>query len=176
MSMINTCFRLFLLVISLQSVVACKYPNLSTGLLKNLDYPSLLEKRQDCVTCPANPPACPVCPAGQACQITSQSCTQCAQSLCIDSTSIGNLGTATPSNGPNTGAIAGGIVAAIVVVGCIVGGIFWYIRKKRQAARDMDLWLDKTTPSFEEKNEPGLHASAAFANAPVIIYCVFDLI
>lgn len=143
---------------------------------ENLDYSPYFEKRQDCITCPTNPPACPECPEGQACQITSQSCTQCAQSLCIDTTALGTVGTATPTKGPNTGAIAGGIVAAIVVVGCIVGGIFWYIKKKRQATRDMDLWLDKPASSIEEKPEPNHQTLAASANAPVIIFCVFDLI
>ena len=144
-----------------------------------LDYRPLFEKRQeDCITCPTNPPECPECPNGQECQITSQSCTQCAQSLCIDSTSLGNLaGSPTPQKGPNTGAIAGGIVAALMLVGCIAGGVFWYIRKRRQATRDMDVWLDKTGSSIEEeKNEPSPQTSAASANVPVIFLCIFDLI
>ena len=145
-------------------------------MLNNTSLSIIIDRRQDCVTCPANPPACPECPDGQACQITSQSCTQCAQSLCIDSTSIGSPETSSPTKGPNTGAIAGGIVAAIVVVGGIVGGVFWYVRKKRQVTRDMDLWLDKTSPSIEEKSEPSRQTSAVFANDPVMIYCVFDLI
>lgn len=142
-------------------------------MLKNLDYSPLLEKRQDCVSCPTNPPECPVCPEGQACQITSQSCTQCADSSCINTTVL-NVGTSTSNQGPKTGVIAGGIVAAIVVLGCIIGGIFWYIKKKRQATRDMDIWLDKATASIDEKSER--QTSAAIANGSVIIFCGSDLI
>jgi hypothetical protein len=65
-------------------------------------------------------------------------------------------------------------VAAIVVLGCIIGGIFWYIKKKRQATRDMDIWLDKATASIDEKSER--QTSAAVANESVIIFCGFDLI
>ena len=42
-------------------------------------------------------------------------------------------------------AIAGGIIGALVVVGCVAGGLFWYVRKKKRATRDMDVWLDKTS-------------------------------
>ena len=112
-----------------------------------------LEKRQNCITCPANPPACPVCPAGQECQITSQSCTQCAQSQCIPSATLNQLaGNTGPSqNRANTGAIAGGIVGALICVGIIAGGLFWYLRKKRGVKEDMDHWLDNTKIHDMEK-------------------------
>jgi hypothetical protein len=114
-----------------------------------------LEKRQNCVTCPANPPACPICPAGEECQITSQSCTQCAQSQCIPSSTLNQLA---GNNGPaqarsNTGAIAGGIVGGLICVGIIAGGLFWYLRKKRAVKDDMDTWLDNTKMvDMEEKD------------------------
>jgi len=125
----------------------------------DLDIP-WIEKRQ-CVSCPSTPPPCPSCPAGQECQITSQSCQQCAQSLCI---SVSQLGfepstSPTPSKGPDTGAIAGGIVGAFVLVVCIAGITFWYLRKKKQAQEDLDRWLDKTeNPSEDEEKDPKLQS------------------
>jgi protein OPY2 len=100
------------------------------------------------VTCPANPPACPDCDQGEECQIISQNCTQCAQSLCINPVS---LGLATPTPKPNTGAIAGGIVAALLVIVAIAAGFFFFVRKKRRATRDMDQWLDKSGKPIEEE-------------------------
>lgn len=114
-----------------------------------------LEKRQNCITCPANPPACPICPTGQECQITSQSCTQCAQSRCIPSDTLNQLaGNNAPAQSrSNTGAIAGGIVGALVGVGIVAGGLFWYLRRTRAVKDDMDTWLDSTKMvDMEEKD------------------------
>lgn len=115
------------------------------------------------MTCPANPPACPACDQGEECQITSQSCTQCAQSQCISSVS---LGLATPTPKPNTGAIAGGIVAALLVIGAIAAGVFFFVRKKKRATRDMDQWLDKSENSIEEEETDyqGCPTGAAMLN------------
>jgi protein OPY2 len=113
---------------------------------------SLIPRQDECVPCPTMAPSCPSCPDGQICQIISQNCTQCAQSLCVDSSSVGEPGSS-PS-GPNTGAIAGGIAGALVVViGCLVGVFSWYIRKKKRAAQDLDIWLDKSAHSTEDEEK-----------------------
>jgi len=128
-----------------------------TNTDSNNDAGHLIEKRQSCVQCPVNPPACPVCPAGEECQIISQSCTQCAQSVCISTASLNQLQgntVAAPSSGPNTGAIVGGIVGAIVAVSCLAGGLFWYLRKKRRTTQEMDLWMENTKKLEEEKSSP----------------------
>jgi hypothetical protein len=119
-----------------------------------------LDKRQSCVTCPANPPACPACPAGQECQITSQSCQQCAQSQCISSSTLTTLvsTTASPPPGSNTGAIAGGIVGALVLAGIAAGVLFWYIRKKKQATEEMDMWLSSAHADGSVEKDPSLSA------------------
>jgi len=126
-----------------------------------LGYAPLVERQSDCVTCPPNPPACPACDNGEVCQITSQSCTQCAQSLCIQASSVGNLSTSPtdPTAGPNVAAIAGGIVGALVVAGCVAGGLFWYVRKKKRATRDMDVWLDKTSNGEADDEKSMAHGS-----------------
>jgi hypothetical protein len=108
---------------------------------------------QDCIVCPVNPPACPACPSGQECQITSQSCQQCAQSQCISSSTLNgitNTGSAAPSKS-NTGAIAGGIVAALILAGVAAGVLFWYLRKKKQRTEDLDVWLNDTAKAREDE-------------------------
>src|SRR5579859_6267146 len=113
----------------------------------------ILEPRQNCVPCPANPPACPVCPSGQECQIISQSCTQCAMSQCIPTSTLNDLpGNATPvPQTSNTGTIAGGIAGAVVLILAIVGIIFYWRRKKRVQAEELDAWLSSAV-STEEKS------------------------
>lgn len=117
----------------------------------------LLEARQsNCVPCPANPPACPVCPSGQECQIISQSCTQCAMSQCIPTSTLNSLsGTATPAPATsNMGVIAGGIGGALVLLLILAGVIFYWRRKKRVQAEEFDAWLT-STGSVDEKSLRG---------------------
>ena len=162
MFMIRTCLIIYLIACILQYVAAFGIIVFRILLLIVETPYHRLKRQSNCVPCPANPPACPVCPRGQECQITSQSCTQCAQSLCIDSKSLSTL-TGTGSNlatGPDTGAIAGGIVGAIIFVGCVAGGVFWYLRKRRQAAHDMDVWLDKTEANCDANEKEGRPTTA----------------
>jgi hypothetical protein len=59
------------------------------------------------------------------------------------------------------GAIAGGIVGALVVIGCVAGGVFWYVRKKKRVAtHDMDVWLDKTSNGRADDEKSINHASS----------------
>jgi hypothetical protein len=53
-------------------------------------------------------------------------------------------------------------VAAVAVIGCIAGGVFWYVRKrKRVATHDMDIWLDKQSGSTDDEksmnHDPSIH-------------------
>jgi hypothetical protein len=65
------------------------------------------------------------------------------------------------------GAIAGGIVGAIVVIGCVAGGLFWYIRKRKRAADDMDMWLDKQKAAADDEDrELKAHQSVSSQNHP----------
>jgi hypothetical protein len=78
-------------------------------------------------------------------------------SQCISSSSIQLTSTAVAtSQGPNTGAIAGGIVGALVLAGVAAGVLFWYIKKKKQATEEMDVWLSNAakTGESEEKLSP----------------------
>lgn len=125
------------------------------------ELPGIDKRQQTCVTCPLITPPCPVCPSGSECQIISQSCTQCAQAQCISSTSLNNLagnGQAAPAKS-NMGAIAGGIVGALVAVGCIAGALFWYIRRKRRATEERDMWLENSKNIEEEEKDPRQTAS-----------------
>lgn len=121
------------------------------------------------MTCPSNAPSCPSCPNGEICQIISQNCTQCAQSLCVDPVSVGEP-VSNSSNGPNTGAIAGGIAgAAVVVIGCLVGIFSWYIRKKKRAERDLDVWLDKSPHSTEDEDKESRRHTGSTSNHPSVL-------
>jgi len=166
MFMIRICLIIFLIACVLQHVAAFGITPCHGLVCWLVDTPYHILKRQNnCVSCPENPPACPVCLQGQECQITSQSCTQCSQSLCIDSQSLSTLaGTVTPSTkGPNTGAIAGGIVGALVVVGCVAGAFFWYIRKRRRITHDMDAWLDKDEANVMDNEKEARRATGGTA-------------
>jgi hypothetical protein len=86
----------------------------------------------------------------------SQSCTQCAVSQCIPSSTLNNLAgntTAKPVKS-NTGVIAGGIGGALVLLLIVVGVIFYWRRKKKVQAEELDAWLS-TTESLNEKSLRG---------------------
>jgi hypothetical protein len=67
--------------------------------------------------------------------------------------------TAVPPKGPNSGAIAGGIVGALVIAGIVAGVIFWYIRKKKRATEEMDVWLSATQENEASEKDPSVAPS-----------------
>jgi hypothetical protein len=51
----------------------------------------------------------------------------------------------------------------LVVVGCVAGGFFWYIRKRRRATHDMDAWLDKAETNAQDNEKETRRATDATA-------------
>jgi len=77
-------------------------------------------------------------------------------SQCIPTSTLNDLpGNATPvPQTSNTGTIAGGIAGAVVLILAIVGIIFYWRRKKRVQAEELDAWLSSAV-STEEKSFRG---------------------
>ncbi|EAW09964.1 uncharacterized protein ACLA_041860 [Aspergillus clavatus NRRL 1] len=88
---------------------------------------------QTCVQCDSAAPKCPVCDEGYTCTMISQSCSQCATTKCIQSSSSGNSGSDGSSNGgSNAGAIAGGVIGGVACIAIVTFLIWWFfVRKKR---------------------------------------------
>ena len=109
----------------------------------------LIPRQAECVQCPATPPSCQICPIGEVCVITSQNCTQCAQSLCLNEDSLGT-GPPPSKKGSSMGAMAGGIVAGVVLLAALAVGGFFFLRKRRAAAHHASLAKEGTEKEFGE--------------------------
>ncbi|KAF2139282.1 uncharacterized protein K452DRAFT_289831 [Aplosporella prunicola CBS 121167] len=85
-----------------------------------------------CVQCPNETPSCPSCDDGEYCSQVLPSCTQCASAVCVKMD--GSPGKSSSSDdGPNVGAIAGGVVGGVAVI-CIITFLIWwfYVRRRRE--------------------------------------------
>ncbi|KAF2485296.1 hypothetical protein BDY17DRAFT_322155 [Neohortaea acidophila] len=89
-----------------------------------------------CVQCPPTSTQlkCPACPAGKVCTLIPPSCNQCAHMECVTDPNPAGI-----SQGPNVGAIAGGVVggAALIVLLVFLVWLFWI--KKRREQQDQEL-------------------------------------
>lgn len=87
-----------------------------------------------CIDCPDTLPKCPVCDADETCTATTRSCTECAATSCIKTSTL-SVGTSTPSqpSGNNAGAIAGGVVGGVVFLAVMTALIWILFRRKRRA-------------------------------------------
>jgi len=86
-----------------------------------------------CIDCPDTLPKCPVCDADETCTATTRSCTECAATSCIKTSTL-SVGTSTPSqpSGNNAGAIAGGVVGGFVFLAVTTALIWMLFRRKRR--------------------------------------------
>ncbi|KAF3390324.1 hypothetical protein F1880_009404 [Penicillium rolfsii] len=83
-----------------------------------------------CKTCDSVP-TCPACPDGQTCTMTAQTCDSCATTKCVSA----STNTVPPSDGPNVGAIAGGVVGGVIALAVILLLIWWFVVRKRRNAQ-----------------------------------------
>jgi hypothetical protein len=105
---------------------------------------NFLERR--CVECAPGTPVCGTCPTGQICSITIKSCDACQQTSCIpdpDASSAGSNSSVSNDNGPNVGAIAGGVIGGLAVVGLLTYLVWKFcIKNKRQEYAESE-WVDE---------------------------------
>jgi len=90
-----------------------------------------------CVQCPDVTPTCPTCKDGQICSLVPLDCNTCPYMTCI-----ANPSPAPKSQGPNVGAIAGGVVGGVAAVALIVFLVWRFWIKKRREQQEMELVED----------------------------------
>ncbi|KAI9710695.1 MAG: hypothetical protein M1820_002528 [Bogoriella megaspora] len=97
-----------------------------------------------CVQCPNATPSCPVCPSGQICSQTTQSCTQCAAASCVPSTdAAADPPPSSSNNGPNVGAIAGGVIGGVVFIALLTFLVWRFIIKPRRDQYEQEEWQEE---------------------------------
>ncbi|KAI5290509.1 hypothetical protein KEM54_001313 [Ascosphaera aggregata] len=112
--------------------------------------------RRGCVVdCPPDPD-CSGCKADERCKLVTQTCTECAHTVCVGSDgppgSDGESGAGgTPKT--NCGAIAGGIVGGVVVI-AVIWCLWWFCirRRKDQVPNE----IEKSTPPAVVEPPDGL--------------------
>ena len=90
-----------------------------------------------CVQCPDTQPSCPTCKGSEICSLVPQDCNTCAHMVCI-----ANPSAAPASNGPNVGAIAGGVIGGVAVVAIVVFFVwrFWIKKRREQQELEAEEW------------------------------------
>lgn len=88
-----------------------------------------------CVVCDSNTTtSCPECASDEQCQLTTQTCSQCAQFYCVKKDSSSS----SSSSGPPIGGIVGGVIGGLAVL-ALVGMYLYYrliYRKKHPLSLD----------------------------------------
>ncbi|KAI1773354.1 hypothetical protein F4818DRAFT_105394 [Hypoxylon cercidicola] len=111
------------------------------GFSLDEDIPSSFSKRQNgCFKCDnTSPPTCPDCGEGESCQFRIQTCTSCPSAYCAkDPTAV----TATPksSDGPNVGAIVGGVVGGLAAIAIITYLVWRFCIKNKRGQYEPEHW------------------------------------
>ncbi|RHZ49844.1 uncharacterized protein CDV56_106541 [Aspergillus thermomutatus] len=92
---------------------------------------------QTCVSCDSTAPSCPVCDEGYTCTMISQSCSQCATTKCVQtSTSGSSSSNSSDGGGSNVGAIAGGVVGGIAFIAIVTFLVWWFFVRKKRSESD----------------------------------------
>lgn len=85
-----------------------------------------------CVTCSLTPPPCPSCATNEVCSLTGGGCNTCAVTQCIKIGAQSADSSSSAKEGPNAGAIAGGVIGGIAVVGLMTYLVYRFCIKKRR--------------------------------------------
>ncbi|KAF2718776.1 hypothetical protein K431DRAFT_305787 [Polychaeton citri CBS 116435] len=99
-----------------------------------------------CKQCPSETPSCPPnCKANEICSLVPVDCNECAYMVCI-----ANPNPAPKSNGPNVGAIAGGVVGGVAFMAVVVFCFYWFWIRKRRQQQEADGWVSEDEWEEEE--------------------------
>ncbi|KAF2185969.1 hypothetical protein K469DRAFT_687407 [Zopfia rhizophila CBS 207.26] len=104
-----------------------------------------------CLQCDKEAPSCSPCPAGQICVQTPPSCSACAHVSCVPENLDPTSGSSKKDNGPNVGAIAGGVVGGVVFIAIVTFIIWKFCLKGRRRQQDEGEWHEVDYP--QEKVE-----------------------
>lgn len=104
-------------------------------------------------------PACPSCPSGTACVQNSQTCTSCVTMSCISTAGTGTSSASSSGsavapvdNGPNTGAIVGGVIGGIAAIAILVYLTWRFCIKNKRGQYEPD-WVEfQHEPTDAEKD------------------------
>ncbi|KAI0406504.1 hypothetical protein F4802DRAFT_101711 [Xylaria palmicola] len=91
----------------------------------------LAKRQQGCVLCPDGPPDCPSCADDESCVSISQTCSQCAQNVCMKDPS---KTISKSSSGPNAGAIAGGVIGGLALIAALTYLLWRFCIKNKRAS------------------------------------------
>ncbi|KAF2429404.1 hypothetical protein EJ08DRAFT_277695 [Tothia fuscella] len=112
-----------------------------------------------CVNCPPVAPSCPACKPDEVCNQTLGDCTSCPSATCVKTTNSGSTTTVSSGggDGPNIGAIVGGVVGGVAIIGIIVFCIwkFWLKGRRHEVEEewdDPDYPLEKPDNSVFSRN------------------------
>ncbi|KAI1799091.1 hypothetical protein F4811DRAFT_128576 [Daldinia bambusicola] len=123
------------------------------GVSLNDDVPSLFNRQNGCIKCETGAPACPPCADDEICQFTIQSCDECSQAFCLKDPTAGSA-TATASQGPNAGAIAGGVVGGLAAIGIITYLVWRFCIKSKRSQYEAEQWQGDVEHTKEATGMP----------------------
>lgn len=116
-----------------------------------------------CLECPDVNPSCPECPSGQTCIQIAKGCHSCAQNICVSQAQAGISQTSINgggSNGPNIGAIAGGVIGGIFFI-AIITYLIWRFFLKGRRRETEELYPEDYDPYGEKSPETDFTPSSA---------------
>ncbi|KAL1999026.1 hypothetical protein VTN02DRAFT_5166 [Thermoascus thermophilus] len=131
-----------------------------------------------CAQCPATMPPCPPCASDETCTMTSRSCDTCGTMTCVKLSTVGggNYDSQPQSEGPDGGAIAGGVVGGIAFVGIVTFLVWWFfIRKKRKAYAQQQQEFEKrsTSQGVQSRKSVASIASTVLTRASNVIQIAY---
>jgi protein OPY2 len=92
-----------------------------------------------CLACPDVTPSCPKCASDETCSLSSGSCTSCASTSCIKTSTLdGNSG----SHKPPIGAIIGGVIGGVAVVLIVTFLVWRFCIRNRRREYDEQAWSE----------------------------------
>ncbi|KAI0470621.1 hypothetical protein GGR56DRAFT_137551 [Xylariaceae sp. FL0804] len=120
------------------------------GIEVDGDLASLAKRDSSCVVCPTISPSCPSCDSDESCTYVTQSCTACAQAVCVKKTTSSS----SSSSGPNVGAIAGGVIGGLVVIAVLTYLVWRFcVKNKRGSYQHEQAQYDGDFPKELPANE-----------------------
>jgi hypothetical protein len=121
---------------------------------------------RSCVTCDTEP-VCN-CSSTETCVESSRTCTECPTVTCVPNTPPPSAS----GDGPNVGAIAGGVVGGLACIAIVTFLVWWFvIRKKRQE----QLAAQSTEPSIRHERSRSMQsiASTVYTRASNVIQIAY---
>jgi len=121
-----------------------------------MSFPVLLA-RDGCKVCPDTIPPCPTCPGDQTCTavIPDDTCHECPKNVCAAALPMPTAPPQPSSNGPSTGAIAGGVIGGVALIAAVTYLVWRFCIKTKRQPLESEAW-------DEEQDHAGMGAEKDF--------------